>query len=407
MTTTFTQAYEIPDCNLSTVEDLVEKLNRKARKYGLSEITLTKEGMITKDVNVHDHVYVDVVYHQITISGHNPMIDGFQFVASIDHITEEGNVINVVPGMNDIAEAIGVDEYREAAPDCDHCHVRRMRTATYVLYNENTNERVRIGRSCLAMYFSRKDVHDVAKLMEDITALDHSIRSLEDEYEQGEKQNYVALKNYLQWVALAMRLHGWTSKARAYEDGTLATAYDAQNMQDKKARGYSQDVPSDQDKELVEKALTWIRSANPDNAEKASEYLWNLYTICKSDIVFFKHQGIAASLLITYKNAMQRAVEKKHAVTSQFVGTEKGKLTTLVTVTKVTYIDGQYGTIAATNMIDAQGNKLVWFNSGNVEMAEGHQYQLTGTVKEHKADEKYGKSTVLTRCKVKEIERAA
>lgn len=59
-----------------------------------------------------------------------------------------------------------------------------------------------------------------------------------------------------------------------------------------------------------------------------------------------------------------------------------------------------YGELNYIYKFVANGNTLIWKTAKDLELEEGAQYQIRGTIKEHK-EYKGDKQTVLTRCKVK------
>jgi len=417
MNTTVTQSYEIADVNMSEVIALVEKMNRRCGKLHLPAITLEEKGMFTKNMVVGKDSFLqpikrDVIFHNVTITGISPVLNGWQFVATIDHVTTEGNVINVCPTSFDISHDIGMEQFREGSATCDHCHILRQRNSTYVLYREETKEVKRVGHSCLRDFVGHKDIHAIAAYAQELHALDEQIHAMDDDdFDDSRTGKNIVLAHYLTWVACSIRVHGWISKSKAYEENGCSTASDALILEGMLKAGTSTLSPSEDDEKLAEKALAWIRSDETKaSIDDSNEYMWNLLVICKDVIVSAKHTGIAASLIAAYQKHIQREIEKSATKPSEWlVSTDGAKVTTMVTCSRVTPIESQWGTTYAINFMTKEGDKVTWFasnpfNKDNTPMCvEEGVYELTGTVKSLDNSPKYGKTTTLTRCKVKPV----
>lgn len=116
--------YTILVDNVPTIEKLIARLNRKATKHGLSPLALTFGARSTRKDGAEILRLVDV-----TVQGTTPRINGWEFVATLDHAGEAGNILRTVPTfVGTIPTA-----YRTASPACDHCKTNR-RTLLYHWY---------------------------------------------------------------------------------------------------------------------------------------------------------------------------------------------------------------------------------------------------------------------------------
>lgn len=116
----------------------------------------------------------------------------------------------------------------------------------------------------------------------------------------------------------------------------------------------------------------------------AGEYLWDAY----SDVVeYVKEQ------------------RDKHAPKSdsEFVGNIGDKVDMKLTYKQYFTFETHYSYYGELNFIykfaDENGNTIVWKTSKALELNEGQQYEVKGTIKEHN-EYKGDKQTVLTRCKI-------
>lgn len=88
---------------------------------------------------------------------------------------------------------------------------------------------------------------------------------------------------------------------------------------------------------------------------------------------------------------------------SEWVGEIGARITTTVTFVKKHGFMGRFGPSTVYTFEDNDGNLFTWFSTVEVKKEIGETFILTGTVKEH-SEYKGTKSTVLSRCKIKEVE---
>lgn len=101
------------------------------------------------------------------------------------------------------------------------------------------------------------------------------------------------------------------------------------------------------------------------------------------------------------KRDAARVAKAEATAARQWVATAEGqKITVTGTLGKAFHFEGNYGTSTLYRLTTAEGNTVTWFRSGFHEVEEGATVTLTGTVKELKETDKYGKETQLTRCKI-------
>jgi hypothetical protein len=96
----------------------------------------------------------------------------------------------------------------------------------------------------------------------------------------------------------------------------------------------------------------------------------------------------------------ERAIAAQKAAERAWLGEEGAKITVTGTLTSVRHIDGDYGYSTLYKVTTAAGDVATWFRSGYHEAQEGAAITLTGQVKKLNESEKWGKETVLTRCKI-------
>jgi hypothetical protein len=174
------------EANLPKAIKRMESLSKRAVKLGLDPITLkvTDETVILNYAYDYDGTYThdaDFLHTYCILSGGTPKVEGFHFLASIEH-TPAGNLVKKVPvlsaqmrglvasGPEDKArealEAIDVTKYRTVDPTCDHCGLIRSRKDTYLVYNDATGEIKQVGRTCLRDYTGADNPEAIVKFLE-------------------------------------------------------------------------------------------------------------------------------------------------------------------------------------------------------------------------------------------------
>lgn len=91
--------------------------------------------------------------------------------------------------------------------------------------------------------------------------------------------------------------------------------------------------------------------------------------------------------------------EKENAPATEWFGNLKDKVDLSVTLKTVRGFDGTYGWTNIFTFEDNQGHQFIWKTGSYVEVQEGDEVTLRGTIKAH-SEYKGIKQTELTRCKI-------
>ena len=149
------ETYEIPEQNLTKLQDKLDKLNRKASKLETTPIIL--EEISFRDEPILDEKGKETGriqrYITVTIEGEAPTIGGWKFVSTIQH-EAEGNILRTVP-----SETIP-EIYRTSPANCDHCQTIRDRKDTYIV--TNGQEFKQVGSGCLRDFTGVNNPHKAA-----------------------------------------------------------------------------------------------------------------------------------------------------------------------------------------------------------------------------------------------------
>lgn len=390
----------LSEYGLAILRDKVEKLNKRAVRHGMVKLGLRV---------VSSELIGGNLKYCVEISGCEPRINGYRFIARIEFNDIVGTLVHVAPGCDDY----DLSSYRESSPVCEHCNTKRKRNDIFVLEGPDGN-RARIGRNCLADYLRCGDAATLtewAACMETILTDDSDDCERDREFFGRTGYPVPALRHYLAVVHCCMRRMGWMSRTAARDCGGNSTADQAlfvifgRGAAHTKFINHNDITLCDKDFEIADCAMEWAK-----NVETKSEYLYTISRIATTGHFDCKLAGYAASIISAYQRECDRITERedkaKNAPCKVWIG-DKGKRfrDQPVTIKRVRYIDGDYGVRTILAMEAAMPNgevaPITWFASGEHNYEEGSEWLLTATVKDHDENEKWGKQTIVSRSVLK------
>lgn len=308
--------FDIPEPNFAKFEAQIAKLSKRSEKLIGQPIKPFVFGYDFKDIGG-----ASIKVFQVMLTAETPKVDGWTFVARIDHSQEVGNLIRAVPNTG-----VTIPEtYRTAKPHCDHCKVLRYRRDTFVLHNDQTDEFKQVGTTCLTDFFGH-DPYKIAKLAELLGYAAETARGSGEYDEDGRDfgltdRRYLDVETVLAHAALAVRQYGWTSAKAARENYDLtATRERVFDSLNRIRKGYRTefDVPSDEDKALATAALEWAQGfCDNDNL---NDYMHNVCVVARSQMIEARAVGIAASIIPTYKRETEKAAPRQTVQVADMTG---------------------------------------------------------------------------------------
>lgn len=406
--------YDIPQSNLPKLLKELAKLNKVAKKLSLSPVTATiLETYEKKRVN---EIGFDVFYnvHKVEIIGESPIIEGWAFLAVINHDKDlDRTFVRSVPGAESIPEQYYTADHRQ----CDHCHVFRNRNDVFVLKNEETGQYQQVGRSCLKDFLGHANPNVIAGYLEDLLRIS-SPSSEEDEEEgwgsDGRMTWAFDLVDMLAVTSAIIRKHGWVSKKEAmgsYDPSKVATSISVTDFMlpttSEAIAEWKRTIEvTKKDEERAANAIAYAKELKDQG-----EYAYNVRTLAEVERVTPKNFGIACSMIPLYDKEASRRVARATKV-NEWLGQLGNKIEVVGTIVSVIYKDSNYrfggSSYAIVKFEDAEGRQIVWFASDPNKYSDdvlecGNRLNIRATVK--KLDEYNGtKQTVITRAKVALIE---
>ena len=403
--------YEIPTHNVARLQQAIEKLNRRAKRLGVEPIVLTLGATSTKTFKWTNEGGLDekrtVEITQVVVDGEPPVVDGWRFLACMQHVPEVGTLILAVPGVS-------LPQYRDAAPDCDHCKAKRARRTTYALQEVESGKIMQVGSTCLHAFLpcASVDPNVIASRCEWLGELSRVCTDAEDMgWGGGGGSKYTDLAEYVAWVAKAIREVGWCSKGEAYGTSKWPTADVASNFMGEYAHqqrnGCSKhsdkiEPPTDEDRTRAAAALEWARGL-VERKDELGDYEHNLMVACSPWYLMPKADGIVASVVRAHQRVLERqaadeARAQAIAECNAHLGAVGQRLEITVRVLTTREMPGDFGTTTLVKMRATTGELLTWYSSnGGLEI--GKEYKLRATVKRH-GEYKGAKETVVSRCTV-------
>lgn len=372
-----TRKFSIPANQRQFIEDHLIKLNKRAYRFNLPDINWSWGAAFIKP-NTED------LFLPLDISGALAIsYEGWSFVALIHSLPTGENIFKSLIDGDNIPS-----EYRATGKICEHCKVNRYRKDTYLLYNQNSNNYIQVGSTCIKDFLGDNTpenilnrVHFVSDLY---SFLEQSINSPAGEYEA------FYIKKYLKYTSACITKYGWLSKSKAYEAGgkpTVSWVYEVLNNQ-------AAIAITDADSLLAESTIEWAESLS-DQEVQDSNYLYSIRAIVRSAMVNKITAAFAASIIPAY----QKAMAEKSAIHSNHVGIINNRMLFELTLKNCVSYQGGYGTVYKYIFSDDASNIIFWNASSSQLLSIGKKYIVRGTVKAH-TEYKGVKQTQINRCDV-------
>ena len=384
--------YRVYASELAGFTKKVAKANKQAAKLGVAGVTVTfhEEGQVVTGKDVFgNETYANV--HYVAVTGERPKLAGYEFVATIQHEGDAGNVLREVPGQ----DKVDLTEFRFAGATCDHCGQDRRRNNTFVVRHEG-GEVKRVGSTCLRDFLGGVDAHAAARYAEYLAEFEAALTDDDEEREffgGGGGERVYALDTYLAHVGAMLRTNGWLSRGEAGFGGVATADQAANNMFTRRYDKYRVDL-TDEDHERAARTIAYVREVVAAKDNK-SDFDHNLTVAFANDYISTDKFGLVAYAPMALAKHEQREAELQRVqLTSDHVGEVKQRLDLTLTVEAVFEHEGFYGTTFITTLSDADGNVFKWF--GSYRLDTGETFTGKWTVKGH-GEYKGVKETTITR----------
>lgn len=339
-------------------------------------------------------------YHLVEVTGERPKLNGWRFLATLQHGEGEvGTIVRVVPGEDEK----GLEVYRKAGPTCGHCRLTRRRNDTYVVRHDDGRV-VQVGSACLKDFTGHASPETLARQAEWlIRAADLAASEQDEDWggSRGRANREFSSHHFLAITLAAIRSYGWLSRTKAREldrDGAHTSARVQDYLIERNA--YKRDArldPTAEDEAKAVEILDWARDHFSDmgvhaRSTQLSQYEWNLWVVVQQDWITGRETGLLGSLVSFWQRETAQEVARRQRTAkvgaSQHFGAEKQRGTYVGTVTfcRSFESEGRYGSCyTVVKFLIAGRDVAVWNASGNVEadFPVGATFEFTGTVVRH------------------------
>jgi hypothetical protein len=339
--------------NLPKLMRDVERLATRARRLGVAPPVLRDTGR-----REGGHAFV-------VLEGKAPTLAGWTVAAIVSH-RDDAATIRIVS-----ADAPPLDQRRFGDPRCEHCRVRRRRTQTFVLWHAATGRMRQVGSGCLRDFLGGHDVEQLCRHAqhtllagEALTAASRPPPALP--VDPGE----APLERFAAHAAMVVRASGWVSREKARRAGREASAVAALRSLQATPGG-----PSAADRALASGALAWARELLAAKPELSAFERDAVAVVDRRSVVSGRDRGLVCALITVYR---------RQRMGSRHLGQVGEWLDLAVLVERHTDRPSErHGTVCRNDLIDVDGNRLVWWQTSGERLPIGHAIYLRGHVVRH------------------------
>ena len=357
------RVFRIPSETLDTLRHRIEAIDRRAAKLGTAPIRLWDTG----ERDSADHAFV-------VLQGTTPVLAGWALAAIVEH----GDGAATVRAVNDLGARLDPDAFRTAR--CEHCGLRRRRKATYVVVHVDSGELRQVGSGCLRDFLGGHDPERACRQAEYLALAGDELKSAENTTRPPEP----TLEAFAAHAAHVVRAHGFISRERAQRTGEPASADLARRSGEERP-----DAPDRSDRALANGALGWAL-ALPTLKDELSQFETDAVAAIESRSMGTRREsGLICALIAAYR---QRRARSRH------LAQPGQRLGTVVLVERVIPAPSErYGTVHRCELIDANVNRMAWWQTRGAPLQPGTVVSLEGTVERHT---RFGAAavTVLSHC---------
>jgi hypothetical protein len=402
------------EINLSRLRHEIEKLNRRARKLGIPELTINELSRKQQEIRreVSPGVWKDTGVYEtlvtIQVVGETPKLEGWEFLGTLDHAAGD-TIVRNVPGTIIPSEYWGADR----VGICDHCGANRRRKETFVVRNIETGETKQVGRQCVADFLGGKSVEAAIAIASWVRGIGKVLDDEDlDRYEYGgclwREPVLIDAAVALSTSVRVVNEYGFMSRSKATGYDTTTSDRVSHVLWPPFFRGMSEReraeikaeldrcTPTDADKQKAAIIRDWVIGLD----STGNSYLNNLQVIMKREMVQPREIGILASVVPFYFREIENPnyQNKEKAPVSEHIGTVGDRMDIEVECVGIGSFVGTYGETTIYRL-KSGNNKLTWFASGESDIEIGGKYKVKGTIKKH--DEYRGEAvTMINRVKV-------
>lgn len=417
---------EVGPIGLGYLQSEIEKVNKKAIKWGVAPLILhivsTRE--IPKFIGDPWGARIQsgtTKLSTVTIQGKAPQVQGYTFVAKVEHISTEGNILNFAPDspIKNLPEV-----YRTIGGGCDVCGRAKERINTYILRidikdpkyfpNKNVGDLIQAGSICLKRFLPGISIEKLTRFAEMIEMIRQARSASENddnesiEYFGGARRNrnvpVAEMVAAIVWVVNVRNKYISKSSAAASATSSgepvLPTSLEAAHVLDWMQKPQSrppaivetlQKNPAvkEQAKKMTPLIVKWMKETDftkLNSDPTYADYNHNLNMIAHSDAMppdKIGYVGGAVSAYLREQRRKEAAVVRNNpaAINRGYLGAVKDKIDFKAKFTGQKVFTNPYGTTWLYSFETPEGNLVQWWASKDCQLVEGQSYQIKATIK--------------------------
>jgi hypothetical protein len=362
------RVFRIPAGALEPLQRRIVSLARRASRLGTAPIELRDTGERDPD----GHVFV-------ILSGSPPVLAGWTLAAIVEH--RDGHA--TARPVAELGERL--DHAAFAIPRCEHCRLRRARTQTFVVVHRESGEARQVGSNCLRDFLGGNDPERACRQAEYLAVARAELAHADRPPRPAANFAEPSLERFAAHAARVVRAHGWTSREQARRgSGTASADLALRSLQ------ASPEAPDRADRALAAAALRWARALLPTRSELSQFERDAVAAVTGRPVLTGRERGLVCALIAVYR---QRRGRSRH------LARPGGRLETTVVVERVTaQASRRHGTIYRCELLDADANRLMWWQTRGKPLRAGEVVRLAGRVQRHT---RFGDTpvTVLSHCR--------
>ena len=358
------RVFRIPISAVADLRHRIEVLDRRASRLGVAPVRLVDTGEREPD----GHAFV-------VLQGTAPVLAGWALEAIVEH-----------RGSHAVLRAVGergeeFDPYAFQTARCEHCGVRRRRSTTFVVVHVDSGELRQVGSNCVRDFLGGNDPDRACRQAEYVACARAELKSAEAVARQPQS----GLEVFAEHASHVVRAHGFISRAQSRRESRPASADLALlSLQ------VTPKAPDAADQALAAGALHWAQ-ALPLLKPNLSRFESDALAVIDSGAArTSRDRGLICALIAAYR---QRRARSRHLA-------EPGQLLeTIVLVEQARPVPSRrLDSVRRCELIDADVNRLAWWQTRRVPLQKGQVVRLAGTVERHS---RFGASavTVLSHCR--------
>jgi len=404
--------FSVRESRFAAFTKAMDKLVRRAARLNCGEILWTKTGEHMAGTNDQPAVADQprFKYIEVMLKGDAPVLNGWRFVAKLEHLIEvpEGQLSVIIhnPTGEDLPERF----HNASNTSCDQCHRAVQRHDTFVVKEEQLGVYKQVGRNCLRDFLGHNSPEQVAMYFQIFSAFfaDEGWNNDNDDSSEAgnyglRRQRYYGLEYTLAVANAMIRKYGWCSKRMARDNESLVATSDRVDVVVTDLRHRNEIEILDTDRQRAAEVAEWFNQY-PLRLASSNDYLFNLKTLAQVGSIRLNHFGLAVSMIPFWERETGRTNDWRQR--SQFMGTETERFNLdSVEIYSIKRFETQWGMTKYIHMRHGD-NDLLWRTGAGEDFKEGAIVAVRATIKRHTVYKGINE-TELTRCKLIPAEEEA